>query len=108
MGTQEGDGKGRGPIQSTVAMQINPAVRIDQLAQVGEGDREPVRHRVSAAILNWCAPKADALSIILGPELLKVEAVVAQVVIVLEVMYRGDVVGVFEPFDINEGGVLAD
>src|SRR5215469_2259796 len=108
MGAQEGDGKGRRPVQSTVAMQINPTMRIDQLMQVGDGDCEPVRHRIGAAILNRCAPKTDTMRIILGPELLEVEAVVAQVVIVLEVMNRGDVVGVFEPFDIAAVGIFAD
>ena len=74
MGAQEGDGKGRRPVQSTVAMQINPTMRIDQLMQVGDGDCEPVRHRIGAAILNRCAPKTDTMRIILGPELLEVEA----------------------------------
>src|SRR5262249_55122771 len=93
MGAQEGDCKGRSPIQSRVAMQINSTMRIDQLAQVVDGDRKPRRHRVGAAILNRCPPKTDALGVVLGPQLLKVETVVAKVIIVLEVVDRGDVVG---------------
>src|SRR5580704_10679933 len=95
-------------IHSGVAMQIDARARLDQIAKVMQRDFEPLGHRVRAAILDRSPHVIDPLRSVLRAKPAVVQPVHAQVIVVLQIVNRGNPVGVLEPGDISLTRIFSD